>query len=130
MADFSAVADGQQGQASWATNEYFQQYITDEVFESTAMAMNTKHVAETGKSLHTSVEEVKVFFEIWDSMFYLGYPQIRMYWQNSMRVPFIANRMSRNRYFQLQSQLKVAGRGTSNLFQWAGSGLPDLCPET
>ncbi|KAG0442892.1 hypothetical protein HPB47_015509, partial [Ixodes persulcatus] len=28
MADFSAFTDGQQGRASWAPNEYFQQYIT------------------------------------------------------------------------------------------------------
>lgn len=107
MADFSAFADGQQGRTSWAPNEYFQQYITDEVFESMALAMNTKHVAETGKSLDTSVEELKVFFGISVSMSCLGYPQIRMYWQNSTRVPSIANRMSRNRYFQLRSRLKV-----------------------
>ncbi|KAM7312696.1 piggyBac transposable element-derived protein 3 [Ixodes scapularis] len=107
MADFSAFADGQQGRTCWAPNEYFQQYITDEVFESMALAMNTKHVAETGKSLDTSVEELKVFFGISVSMSCLGYPQIRMYWQNSTRVPSITNRMSRNRYFQLRSQLKV-----------------------
>lgn len=62
MEDFPVVADGLQGRASWAPNEYFQQYITDEIFESMALAMNTKHVAETGKSLDTSVEELKVFF--------------------------------------------------------------------
>lgn len=92
--------------ASWNTTKYFETYI-DEVCEDIALAMNTKQVAETGRSLNTSADELKMFFGMSIIMSGLGYPQIRMYWMKSKRVPIIANNMTRDRFFRLRSRLKV-----------------------
>ncbi|KAG5879338.1 hypothetical protein JTB14_037897 [Gonioctena quinquepunctata] len=36
-----------------------------------------------------------------------GLPRIRMYWAQNTRVPIISDNISRNRYFQLRSRLKL-----------------------
>ncbi|KAG0420566.1 hypothetical protein HPB47_003424, partial [Ixodes persulcatus] len=105
--DFQAVPDDVGKRADCTPYEYFQQYVTDEMYAMMAMAMNTKKVAETGKSLNTSAEEMKIFFGISVTMSCLGHPQIKMYWMKRMRVPLIANSMSRDRYFQHRMRLKV-----------------------
>ncbi|KAL3181302.1 hypothetical protein MRX96_008798 [Rhipicephalus microplus] len=78
-----------------------------EVFEMMAFAMNTTHAQETGKSLETSVEDLKMFFGISLTMSSLCYQQIRMYWMKKTRVPLVAHNMTKNRYFQLRCWLKL-----------------------
>lgn len=40
-------------------------------------------------------------------MSYLKFPRIRMYWEEKTRVPAIADKMTRDRYFRLRSNLKI-----------------------
>ncbi|KAL3226207.1 hypothetical protein MRX96_049001, partial [Rhipicephalus microplus] len=60
--DFRSTPDVSQQRVSWSPSDYLNQYVPQEVFEMMAFAMNTTHVQETGKSLETSVEELKMFF--------------------------------------------------------------------
>lgn len=55
------MPDDADEQASWNPAKHFEMYIDNEVYERMALAMNTKHVAETGRSLNTSAEELKMF---------------------------------------------------------------------
>ncbi|XP_070383803.1 piggyBac transposable element-derived protein 3-like isoform X2 [Dermacentor albipictus] len=103
---FQPFVDSQNGR-EWSPYDYFKEYVPDELFCTMAAAMNTCHIVQTGKSLKTSGEELKIFFGISITMSCLGYPQIRMYWQKRTRVPIIADKMRKNRYFQLRLRLKV-----------------------
>ncbi|KAL3202192.1 hypothetical protein MRX96_042640 [Rhipicephalus microplus] len=105
--DFRSTPDVSQQQVSWSPSDYLVQYVPQEVFEMMAFAMNTTHVQETGKSLETSVEELKMFFGISLTMSCLCYPQTCTYWMKKTRVPLVADNMSKNRYFQLRSRLKL-----------------------
>lgn len=105
--DFTSTPDDSQQRVSWSPSDYLVQYVPHEVFEMMAFAMNTTHVQETGKSLETSVEELKMFFGISLTMSCLCYPQIRMYWMKKTRVPLVADNMTKNRYFQLRRRLKL-----------------------
>ncbi|KAL3198964.1 hypothetical protein MRX96_044187 [Rhipicephalus microplus] len=62
--DFTSTPDDSQQRVSWSQSDYLVQYVPHEVFEMMAFAMNTTHVQETGKSLETSLEELKMFFGI------------------------------------------------------------------
>ncbi|XP_070381969.1 piggyBac transposable element-derived protein 3-like [Dermacentor albipictus] len=107
LPQFQVMPDDADERASWNPATHFEMYIDNEVYERMALAMNTKHVAETGRSLNTSAEELKMFFGMSIAMSGLGYPQIRMFWMKNTRVPIIANSMTRDRFFQLRSRLKV-----------------------
>ncbi|XP_072141062.1 piggyBac transposable element-derived protein 3-like isoform X2 [Dermacentor andersoni] len=106
MGLFQPFVDNQ-NRREWSPYDYFKEYVPDELFCMMAEAMNTCHIVQTGKSLKTSSEELKIFFGISITMSCLGYPQIRMYWQKKTRVPIIADKMRRTRYFQLRLRLKV-----------------------
>lgn len=107
LPDFNVTSDSGEVRALWRPFEYFQEYISDEMWETMSTAMNTAHVVETGKSLCTTPEELKVFFALSITMSCLGYPQIRMYWAKRTKVPLVANHMTRERFFTLRSRLKV-----------------------
>ncbi|XP_037281835.1 uncharacterized protein LOC119174838 [Rhipicephalus microplus] len=62
LPDFNVTSDSGEVRALWRPFEYFQEYISDEMWETMSTAMNTAHVVETGKSLCTTPEELKVFF--------------------------------------------------------------------
>ncbi|XP_049270990.1 piggyBac transposable element-derived protein 3-like [Rhipicephalus sanguineus] len=106
MSAFQPVVD-KHHRKSWFHLDYFKQYIPDELFDAMAMSMNTGHVLETGKSLNTTADELKTFFGMSITMSCLGYPQMRRYWSTKTRVPVVADKMPRDRYFKLRSRLKV-----------------------
>ncbi|XP_060810032.1 piggyBac transposable element-derived protein 3-like [Amyelois transitella] len=87
--------------------EYFSQYIDNSLFETMSECTNIGSVLRTGKSLNTTSNELKQFFGCSMAMSIFGLPRLRMYWGLETRVNFIANTMTRNRFFQLRSNLKL-----------------------
>jgi hypothetical protein len=86
---------------------YFSRYLDDDFFESMALFTNMKEVKQTGKSLDTSAAKLKVFFACSILIGIYNLPRIRMYWQQSTRVPIICENISRNQYFALRTRLKI-----------------------
>ncbi|KAL3246283.1 hypothetical protein MRX96_057764 [Rhipicephalus microplus] len=62
LPDFNVTSDSSEVRALWRPFEYFQEYISDEMWETMSTAMNTAHVVETGKRLCTTPEELKRAF--------------------------------------------------------------------
>ncbi|KAJ8333908.1 hypothetical protein SKAU_G00412270 [Synaphobranchus kaupii] len=87
--------------------EYFSQYIDDNIFEEMATCTNQREVQTTGRSLHTTAQELKIFFGISIHMACLGFPRVAMFWASKTRVPLIRDKMSRDRYFKLRTSLKM-----------------------
>ncbi|GBP77293.1 Chimeric ERCC6-PGBD3 protein [Eumeta japonica] len=88
--------------------EYFGHYIDDGLFEIMAKCTNVCSVSRGGgESLNTTADELRQFFGYSMAMSVLGLPRIRMYWALKTKVYYIANTITRNRFFQLRSNLKV-----------------------
>ncbi|XP_023238547.1 piggyBac transposable element-derived protein 4-like, partial [Centruroides sculpturatus] len=87
--------------------DYFLLYADDKLYELITKATNLTSVEKSGKSLNVSASEIKIFFGMTFLMSILGYPQIRMYWGRATRVQTIANAMTMDRYFMIQSNLKA-----------------------
>lgn len=68
---------------------------------------NIKSVKETGKSINTTLYEMKCFIGSNMFMSTLGYPRMRMYWQKKTRVSTNSNSISRDRFLVIRKYLKV-----------------------
>lgn len=90
-----------------APEEYFIKYIPSANFELMSSCTNRSSLARRGKSLNTTAQEISIFFGISLKMSYLGYPRLSMYWAFGTRVPEIADKMPRNRFFSIRSCLKL-----------------------
>lgn len=86
---------------------YFSNYIPEDIFIKIASATNRKYLLEKGSNLNVTAQEIKVFFGITVMMSYLKFPKIMNYWQQKTRIPAIADKMSRTRYFKLRSNLEI-----------------------
>ncbi|XP_069701493.1 piggyBac transposable element-derived protein 3-like [Periplaneta americana] len=64
-------------------------------------------VVQTGKSLGTDSTEIKKLFGACIYTTLIGYPRLKMFWSARTRIPMIADNMSRNRFFELRTNLKV-----------------------
>jgi hypothetical protein len=91
----------------WTPLDYFKHFIPDQIMESFSFHTNSRYVEQNGKSLKTTLIEIKKFFGISIFMSSMGYPQIRMYWTKGTRVPLVSNNMARDRYFLIRSNLKI-----------------------
>ncbi|XP_013882896.1 piggyBac transposable element-derived protein 3 isoform X2 [Austrofundulus limnaeus] len=95
------------GRAAWQPQDYVEQYLDSELMKVLADCTNSTSLAKSGTSLNTSVEEVYHFFGAAVLMSCVRYPQTRMFWSNSLRIPAIGDTMSRDRFFKLRSNLKA-----------------------
>ncbi|KAG5894003.1 hypothetical protein JTB14_031003 [Gonioctena quinquepunctata] len=86
---------------------YLNKYILDKFFEDVALFANMREVADKGRYLETSEYEMRTFFGASMLIGIYGLPRIRKYWARNTRVPIISDNISRNRYFQLRSRLKL-----------------------
>lgn len=93
--------------ADWQPLDYVEQYIESELMKLLADCTNAMSLANSGRSLNTSVDEMYHFFGAAILMSCVHYPQTRMFWSNALRIPAISNTMSRDRFFKLRSNLKV-----------------------
>lgn len=64
-------------------------------------------MTNTGKPMILTSTDISKFLGITIVMSYLKYPKIRMYWQEKTRVPQVADKMPRNKYFIIRNNLRV-----------------------
>ena len=91
----------------WKVVDYLNQYFDREFVQQMTELTNMKYLQETGKPLSLTEKEMNIFIGASILMSCLGYPRIRMYWAKTTRVPAIADRITRNRYFCIRANLKV-----------------------
>ncbi|KAH9382446.1 hypothetical protein HPB48_004292 [Haemaphysalis longicornis] len=65
------------------------------------------YLQRTGRSLNSSPGEMKVFLGAALLMSCLGYPRARMYWSQGTSVAAVADKITRDRFFLIRSNLKV-----------------------
>lgn len=87
--------------------EYFQQYLNEDFFSNMAEKTNMKHVSLHGKSLGTTTDEIKKYWAASIVISLLGFPKLRMCWEQRTRYPLVADNISRDRFYSLRSSLKV-----------------------
>lgn len=91
----------------WKPKDYMNQYLDEAFWDTMSKCTNVNSVIATGKSLNTSAKEITKFLGASILMSTIGYPRLRMYCQKSLRIPAVADVISRNRYFQIRNNLKV-----------------------
>ncbi|KAH7973889.1 hypothetical protein HPB49_006414 [Dermacentor silvarum] len=91
----------------WYANQYYTRYIDDQAFELLHEMTEVSYLQRTGRSLNSSPGEMKVFLGATLLMSCLGYPRARMYWSQGTRVAAVADKITRDRFFLMRSNLKV-----------------------
>lgn len=87
--------------------EYFGPYFSEEFFQDAVQFTNMYSVEKTGKSLNTTVAEVKRFFGINLLMGCINYPRLRMYWKRGYNLPAVSDVMSRDRFHALRNSFHL-----------------------
>ena len=87
--------------------DFFEQCIDDNIYELMATCTNQKAVILSGKSLKLCATDIKHFFGVTILMSCIGYPRLKLFWKQSLRVPIIADCMKRDIYFKIRNNLKV-----------------------
>lgn len=87
--------------------EYFEKYLDFNFFDNMAMYTNMREVEIFGKSLDTNANEIRKFFGCSMLMGIYNLPRLKMFWGRETRVPIISDSISRNRYFELRTKLKI-----------------------
>ena len=78
--------------------QYFDQFFTPDLFDKIANETNLYSVQTSGKSVNTNAMEIEQYIGIITQMDILNYPQYRMYWDPTSRIPLIANVMGLTRF--------------------------------
>lgn len=86
---------------------YFKKYIPDTIFQMMTDETNLYSVKTTGKSINTNIFEIKKFVSQHIIMGILKFPRLRMYWNPTLRIPAVADHMSRNRFESLRNNLHL-----------------------
>ena len=100
--------------------QYFDYFFDSNLFDHTAQETNLYSVQTSGKSINTNAKEIEQFVGILVEMGILKYPQYRMYWDPTTRIPIIANVMGLTRfeniirYFHLNENSQIPTRGSDN----------------
>ncbi|XP_029960172.1 uncharacterized protein LOC115397835 [Salarias fasciatus] len=96
-----------QDRDGWTSLDYVNQYIDDDLMQLIVGCSNATALARCGHPLNTSVEEMYHFFGASILMSCIPYPQTRMYWSSTLKLPAIAERFTRDRFFKLRQSIKV-----------------------
>ncbi|KAL2086003.1 hypothetical protein ACEWY4_019323 [Coilia grayii] len=88
--------------------EYFQQYVPSEMFQliTTMTNMYAEQSAVRGYK-HASVSEIEALVGLHMAMGVLGLPRVRMYWSSRIYIGLFQDTLSRDRFFQLRTNLHV-----------------------
>ncbi|XP_045459924.1 piggyBac transposable element-derived protein 2-like [Melitaea cinxia] len=92
---------------SWTPENYFTQYIDDDILIKMVSATNQTNILRKRNSLGLTVKELKVFFGIQMVMSAINLPKISVFWSQKFGINVIKGAMTRNRYFNIRNSLKV-----------------------
>ncbi|XP_047493846.1 piggyBac transposable element-derived protein 2-like isoform X2 [Penaeus chinensis] len=92
--------------------EYFLSYVSEDFLDDIAMYTNMKSIEAKGTCINTNSREIATFIGMTFAMSVIKMPRIKMYWQSKTRIPWIAEKMSRDRFFSLRHSLKVIDDST------------------
>lgn len=92
--------------------EYFLAYVNKDFLGEMAMYTNMKSIEATGVSINTNCREIAMFIGMSFAMSIVKMPRIKMYWQAKTRIPWIADKMTRDRFFKLRNSLKFLDDNT------------------
>ena len=92
---------------NWKVEDYISIYFDNSEYENICNCTNIRYLEENGKPMNLTVAEIRKFFGISILMSCFKYPQIKMYWAKLTKVNSIAYFMTRVKYFQIRSNLKV-----------------------
>ncbi|XP_028678407.2 uncharacterized protein LOC114667313 isoform X2 [Erpetoichthys calabaricus] len=87
--------------------QYFSKYLDRSMWELIAQGTN-QNILSSNES--TTPEEVAVLIGMFIAMGTLKFPSVKLYWNESTRVPIIANAMSFQRFVELENALQVTGK--------------------
>ena len=109
---------------NWTPRQYLEIFIDDDLIkmmrECTELKINMqKHSckAEQTKSVRVKHSDMCAFIGATILMSCLKYPRIRMYWAKVTKVSSISDKISRNFYFQIRSNLKVVDDNLVSRYQ-------------
>ncbi|KAG5877031.1 hypothetical protein JTB14_005253 [Gonioctena quinquepunctata] len=91
----------------WTPEDYFKQYINDEMLEITVVASNRTYLEKKGSELRLTTKELKVFIGVLFVMSTIDLPQIKIFWTKKYGVAIIKNAITRNRFCNIRTSLKV-----------------------
>lgn len=91
----------------WQPLDYVEQYIYSKLMKLMADCTNVMSVGNSGRSVNTSVDELYHLFDASILMSCVPYPQFKMFWSNTLQIPTISDKMSRDRFFKLRNNLKI-----------------------
>ncbi|KAG5874547.1 hypothetical protein JTB14_026847 [Gonioctena quinquepunctata] len=83
------------------------QLVNNEWTEIIVVASNRTYLEKKGSELRLTTKELKVFIDVLFVMSTIDLPQIRMFWSKKYGVAIIKNAITRNRFFDIRTSLKV-----------------------
>lgn len=83
---------------------YFNNFFTDELFNLIATETN-KYAVQNNAAFKTSVNEIKLFLGMLIRMSIMKLPRIRSYWSGELNCVSIAEKMSRDRFEQINKYI-------------------------
>nr|CAD7424363.1 unnamed protein product [Timema monikensis] len=87
---------------------YFRKYIPEHLFEAMAEMTNMYAIqAATNSFKPTTTAELETLFGLHLVMGTLKFPRVRMYWDTTLKMDLFLNSMSRDRFFQLRTNLHL-----------------------
>lgn len=104
---FQPQVDERCDRNNWNPLDYFNEYFDDNVFDLMVEQTNIYYHLKTGRELRVTKEEIKKFIGISMLMSTLGYPRIRLDWDQAFKIPLISKAMARDRYFSIRAAIHV-----------------------
>ena len=88
--------------------DYFKQYVPSEMLQLMTKMTNIYAEQKAVKGYkHASISEIEALVGLHMAMGVLGLPRVRMYWSSSINIGLFRDTLSRDRFFQLRSNLHV-----------------------
>ncbi|KAM7282123.1 piggyBac transposable element-derived protein 3 [Ixodes scapularis] len=87
---------------------YFSRYVPQSVFKGITEATNEYSVLTSHTNVNTSPDEVWKLVGMHVLMGVISLPRVRLYWDNTAKVPLISETMTPKRFFKLRNNLHIA----------------------
>jgi len=89
------------------SSEYFYKYLGEDIFEDFAKYTNIYALQKNQNVKETNADEIKTLIGLHIAIGTFKLPKIRMYWDRSLAIHLFTENMSRDRFFQLRSNLHI-----------------------